>query len=122
MKTLYDKLITKQKVTWGHKWLQEVTRVYRGLQGVLRSYRGLQGVRGGYRSAQGVTGCYNRKLGNYSSLTQQKLISFNRISRKLVLTITITNVTNPLRVIYLLGKNFHNAGNFTMFVGVSIRE
>ena len=27
MKTLYDELITKQKVTWGHKWLQEVTRV-----------------------------------------------------------------------------------------------
>ena len=108
MKTLYDELITKQKVTGGPKGLQEVTRVYRVLQGVSRSYRVLQGVRGGYRIAQGVTGGYNRKLGNYSSLTQQKLISFNRISRKLVFTIKMKNVTNPLRVIDLLSKNFHN--------------
>ena len=56
----------------------------RGITRVTRVYRGLQGVT---RGAPGVRGDYNRKLGNYFSLTQQKLISFNRISRKLVFTI-----------------------------------
>ena len=64
------------------------------LQGVTRGYRGLQGVTQGYRGTQVVTGGYNRKLGNYSSLTQQKLISVNRISRNLVFTLKIKNVTN----------------------------
>ena len=39
-------------------------------------------------------------------------------------TIKMKNVTNPLRVIiiYILGKNLPNAGNVTMFVGVSFGE
>ena len=71
--------------------LQYVTGGYRVLRGVTG---GLQGVTEGYRGTQGVTGGYNRKLCNYSSLTQQKLISVNRISRKLVFTIKMKNVTN----------------------------
>ena len=54
----------------------------------------LQGVTECYEGLQRVTEGYNRNLGNYSSLTQQKLISVNRISRKLVFTIKIKNVTN----------------------------
>ena len=49
----------------------------------------------GYRGAQGATGGYNKNLGNYSNLAQQKLISFNRISRRLVFTIKMKNVSNP---------------------------
>ena len=83
-----------QRITRGYRRLSEVTRVYRGLHGVTRGNSWLQG------RTRPVTGGYNRKLGNYSSLTQQKLISVNRISRKLVFTIKMKNDTNPLRVIY----------------------
>ena len=58
-------------------------------------YRLLRGVTGDKRGAQGATKGYKRKLGNYSSLTQEKLISFNRIIRKLVFTIKMKNVSKP---------------------------
>ena len=92
----------------GYRGLQGVTRGNSGLQGitgVTRGYRRLQEVTGcderlkgetwGYRGAQGATGGYNKNLGNYSNLAQQKLISFNRISRRLVFTIKMKNVSNP---------------------------
>ena len=100
-------------ITGGNKRVQGVAWGYGGLQGITRVYRGLQGVT---RGAPGVRGDYNRKLGNHTGLTQGKLISFNRICRKLVFTIKMKNVSNPWRVIYILGKNLQNAGNFTMFV------
>ena len=83
----------------GYSRLQGVTRGYRGLQGVTGDYMELQRVTRGYRGAQGPTGGYNRKLGSYTGLTQEKLISFIRTRRKLVFTIKMKNVTNPLRVI-----------------------
>ena len=81
--------------------LQGVTGCYEGLQGVTRGNRGLQG---------------------YTRGTQPKLISVNKISRKLVFTIKMKIVTNRKRVIYILGINLHNAGKCTMFVGVSFGE
>ena len=66
-----------------------------GLWGITRGYKSLQGVTGCYEGATGVRGDYNRKLGNHTGLTQGKLISFNRISRKLVFTIKMKNVSNP---------------------------
>ena len=44
---------------------------------------------------------YNKQLGNYASHTEEKLISFKKVSRNLMLfTIKMKNVTNHLRVIY----------------------
>ena len=63
-------------MTGGYKGLQEFTRCYRGLQGITRGYRGLQGITEVYRGLK------------------QKLISVHRISRKLVFTIEMKNVTN----------------------------
>ena len=81
---------------------------YRGYQGVTRNTSGLQGITGGYRRLQEVTECdkglqwctrgykgLQQKLSNYSNLAQEKLISFNRISRRLVFTIKMKNVSNP---------------------------
>ena len=97
-----------QRVTRDSSGLQGITRDNSGLQGitgVTRGYRRLQEVTGcderlkggtwGYEGVQGATGGYNKNLGNYSNLAQQKLISFNRISRRLVFTIKMKNVSNP---------------------------
>ena len=54
---------------------------------------GLQGV------SRGRVG-YNKQLGNYASHTEEKLISFKKVSRNLLFTIKMKNVTNHLRVIY----------------------
>ena len=44
---------------------------------------------------------YNKQLVNYASHTEQKLISFiKKLSRNLLFTIEMKNVTNYLRVIY----------------------
>ena len=91
-----------QWVTRVNSGLQQITVGYKGLQGVTRGYGRLHGVTAGYKGlqgAQGPTGGYNRKLGSYTGLTQEKLISFIRTRRKLVFTIKMKNVTNPLRVI-----------------------
>ena len=41
---------------------------------------------------------YNKQLGNYASHTEEKLISFKKVSRNLLFTIKMKNVTNHLRV------------------------
>ena len=97
-----------QRVTRDNSGLQGIRGGTRGLQGVTVGYKELQGLQEitgcderlkgetwGYRGAQGATGGYNKNLGNYSNLAQQKLISFNRISRRLVFTIKMKNVSNP---------------------------
>ena len=71
--------------------LQGVTVGYKGLwglQGIILVYKGLQYTMG-YSRLQGVRVGYNKKLVNNASHTQQK-----RISRNLVFTIEMKNVTN----------------------------
>ena len=43
---------------------------------------------------------YNKKLGNYASHTEQKLISFKKVVRNLLFTIEMKNITNCLCVKY----------------------
>ena len=43
---------------------------------------------------------YKKKLGNYASHTEQKLISFKKVGRNLLFTIEMKNITNCLRVMY----------------------
>lgn len=42
---------------------------------------GLQEVTAGYKGLEGVRVGYNKQLGNYASHTEQKLISFKKVSR-----------------------------------------
>ena len=51
---------------------------------------------------------YNKKLGNYASPTQQKLISFKKVSRNLFFTIEMENITNCLRIITLLAESLRS--------------
>ena len=61
---------------------------------------GLQEVTAGYKWLQGVRVGYNKKLGNYASHTKQMWISIKKVSRNLLFTIEMKNITNCLRVIY----------------------
>ena len=92
-----------QGVLKGFRGLPGIAGGYKGLKGVngvTRGNRGLQGVTWAYRGFQGVRVSYNKQLGNYASHTEEKLISFKKVSSKLLFTIKMKNVTNHLRVIY----------------------